>query len=151
MGSIYVICSRQCPNGDGIYTLLNALYKCSTSITNQPTKFNIQIWFCRRDMVHYTRRNCPEICYNLATPNEVIWLLTVRGWSKQFTVCTQWILGKMLPRCHNCDVAVTAQSICEWAGISGRSWGLDSWPGRQVVSFRFWIISCARAQLKLII
>ena len=37
MGSIYVICSRQCPNGDGIYTLLNALYKYSTSITNQPT------------------------------------------------------------------------------------------------------------------
>ena len=32
-----VICSRQCPNGDGIYTLLNALYKYSTSITNQPT------------------------------------------------------------------------------------------------------------------
>ena len=48
MGSIYVICSRQCPNGDGIYTLLNALYKYSTSITNQPTnsciitKYNIQ-------------------------------------------------------------------------------------------------------------
>ena len=40
MGSIYVICSRQCPNGDGIYTLLNALYKYSTSITNQPTKGN---------------------------------------------------------------------------------------------------------------
>ena len=38
MGSIYVICSRQCPNGDGIYTLLYALYKYSTSITNQPTK-----------------------------------------------------------------------------------------------------------------
>ena len=37
MGSIYVICSRQCPNGDGIYTLLYALYKYSTSITNQPT------------------------------------------------------------------------------------------------------------------
>ena len=37
MGSIYVIYSWQCPNGDGIYTLLNALYKCSTSITNQPT------------------------------------------------------------------------------------------------------------------
>ena len=36
MGSIYVICSRQCPNGDGIYTLLYALYKYSTSITNQP-------------------------------------------------------------------------------------------------------------------
>ena len=35
---IYVICSRQCPNGDGIYTLLYALYKYSTSITNQPTK-----------------------------------------------------------------------------------------------------------------
>ena len=35
--SIYVICSRQCPNGDGIYTLLYALYKFSTSITNQPT------------------------------------------------------------------------------------------------------------------
>ena len=33
MGSIYVICSRQCPNGDGIYTLLYALYKYSTSIT----------------------------------------------------------------------------------------------------------------------
>ena len=32
------ICSRQCPNGDGIYTLLYALYKYSTSITNQPTK-----------------------------------------------------------------------------------------------------------------
>ena len=38
MGSIYVICSRQCPNGDGIYTLLYALYKYSTSITNQPKK-----------------------------------------------------------------------------------------------------------------
>ena len=38
MGSIYVICSRQCPNRDGIYTLLYALYKYSTSITNQPTK-----------------------------------------------------------------------------------------------------------------
>ena len=38
MGSIYVICSRQFPNGDGIYTLLYALYKYSTSITNQPTK-----------------------------------------------------------------------------------------------------------------
>ena len=38
MGSIYVICSRQCPNGDGIYTLLYALYKYSISITNQPTK-----------------------------------------------------------------------------------------------------------------
>ena len=38
MGSIYVICSRQCPNGDGIYTLLYALYKYSTSTTNQPTK-----------------------------------------------------------------------------------------------------------------
>ena len=37
MGSIYVICSRQCPNGDGIYTLLYALYKYSTSITDQPT------------------------------------------------------------------------------------------------------------------
>ena len=37
MGSIYAICSRQCPNGDGIYTLLYALYKYSTSITNQPT------------------------------------------------------------------------------------------------------------------
>ena len=37
MGSIYVICSRQCPKGDGIYTLLYALYKYSTSITNQPT------------------------------------------------------------------------------------------------------------------
>ena len=37
MGSIYVICSRQCPNGDGIYTLLYALYKYSTFITNQPT------------------------------------------------------------------------------------------------------------------
>ena len=37
MGSIYVICSRQCPNGDGIYTLLYALYKYSTSITNLPT------------------------------------------------------------------------------------------------------------------
>ena len=35
---IYVFCSRQCPNGDGIYTLLYALYKYSTSITNQPTK-----------------------------------------------------------------------------------------------------------------
>ena len=33
----WVICSRQCPNGDGIYTLLYALYKYSTSITNQPT------------------------------------------------------------------------------------------------------------------
>ena len=32
--------SRQCPNGDGIYTLLYALYKYSTSITNQPTKVN---------------------------------------------------------------------------------------------------------------
>ena len=32
----YVICS-QCPNGDGIYTLLYALYKYSTSITNQPS------------------------------------------------------------------------------------------------------------------
>ena len=42
MGSIYVICSRQCPNGDGIYTLLNALYKYSTSITNQPT--NQEVW-----------------------------------------------------------------------------------------------------------
>ena len=40
MGSIYVICSRQCPNGDGIYTLLYALYKYSTSITNQPTNVN---------------------------------------------------------------------------------------------------------------
>ena len=39
MGSIYVICSRQCPNGDGIYTLLYALYKYSTSITNQPTNW----------------------------------------------------------------------------------------------------------------
>ena len=38
MGSIYVICSGQCPNGDDIYTLLYALYKYSTSITNQPTK-----------------------------------------------------------------------------------------------------------------
>ena len=37
MGTIYVICSWQCPNGDGIYTLLYALYKYSTSITNQPT------------------------------------------------------------------------------------------------------------------
>ena len=37
MGSIYVICSRQCPDGDGIYTLLYALYKYPTSITNQPT------------------------------------------------------------------------------------------------------------------
>ena len=45
MGSIYVICSRQCPNGDGIYTLLNALYKYSTSITNQPTN---QGRFCVR-------------------------------------------------------------------------------------------------------
>ena len=35
---MYVICSRQCPNGDGIYTLLYALYKYSTSITNQPTQ-----------------------------------------------------------------------------------------------------------------
>ena len=41
MGSIYVICSRQCPNGDGIYTLLYALYKYSTSITNQPTNDDI--------------------------------------------------------------------------------------------------------------
>ena len=40
MGSIYVICSRQCPNGDGIYTLLYALYKYSTSITNQPTNIS---------------------------------------------------------------------------------------------------------------
>ena len=32
-----VYSSRQCPNGDGIYTLLYALYKYSTSITNQPT------------------------------------------------------------------------------------------------------------------
>ena len=38
MGSIYVICSWQCPNGDGIYTLLYALYKYSTFITNQPTQ-----------------------------------------------------------------------------------------------------------------
>ena len=37
MGSIYVICSRQCPDGDGTYTLLYALYKYPTSITNQPT------------------------------------------------------------------------------------------------------------------
>ena len=43
MGSIYVICSRHCPNGDGIYTLLYALYKYSTSITNQPTN---QVWWC---------------------------------------------------------------------------------------------------------
>ena len=31
----------QCPNGDGIYTLLYALYKYSTSITNQPTNQKI--------------------------------------------------------------------------------------------------------------
>ena len=43
MGSIYVICSRQCPNGDGIYTLLNALYKYSTSITNQPTNLGMSV------------------------------------------------------------------------------------------------------------
>ena len=35
MGSIYVICSRQCPNGDGIYTLLYALYKYSTYLYHQ--------------------------------------------------------------------------------------------------------------------
>ena len=43
MGSIYVICSRQCPNGDGIYILLYALYKYSTSITNQPNQPNLQL------------------------------------------------------------------------------------------------------------
>ena len=43
--SIYVICSRQCPNGDGIYTLLYALYKYSTSITNQPTNMIVAIFF----------------------------------------------------------------------------------------------------------
>ena len=43
MGSICVICSRQCPNGDGIYTLLYALYKYSTSITNQPKKTNFEL------------------------------------------------------------------------------------------------------------
>ena len=48
MGSIYVICSRQCPNGDGIYTLLYALYKYSTSITNQPTWELILIWLSPR-------------------------------------------------------------------------------------------------------
>ena len=45
MGSIYVICSRQCPNGDGIYTLLYALYKYSTSITNQPTNQIVKFQF----------------------------------------------------------------------------------------------------------
>ena len=41
-----MFCSRQCPNGDGIYTLLYALYKYSTSITNQP-KMSCNVMGCR--------------------------------------------------------------------------------------------------------
>ena len=57
----YVICSRQCPNGDGIYTLLYALYKYSTSITNQPTNLVLTMLSgCPDDFVQYKTR-----CYKV--------------------------------------------------------------------------------------
>ena len=64
MGSIYVICSRQCPNGDGIYTLLNALYKYSTSITNQPTN--------RKGGI------APQVCYDKMS-NQELWQQNISG------------------------------------------------------------------------
>ena len=62
MGSIYVICSRQCPNGDGIYTLLYALYKYSTSITNQPTN---QLERCIHYVTHQAWWTFPAIYWPL--------------------------------------------------------------------------------------
>ena len=69
MGSIYVICSRQCPNGDGIYTLLYALYKYSTSITNRPTKVNSALSIAR---THRGRQHPHQLRYL-----HITWLIEV--------------------------------------------------------------------------
>ena len=39
LGSNTVTCSRQCPLGTAFILCFNAMYKCSTSSTNQPTNF----------------------------------------------------------------------------------------------------------------